>query len=280
MKNSLLFILLCFSCSSLLMEGRFAKADPQVDIQNLETRVFIGQAYPSGNVYLQCFHRETNCQSARPKELLILPLGDTKSVLEKTQLKASFVKVMKDQQKGDTVKSIYIPGAEGMDDDHESCGIGEIKKIKQYKYVSDALEDYFSSMSTHCEPNEGRIGIYHTDSSNYSFLVLGIDPGIAVAELKPLSGKRPLTPADKQEIIKQKRDDEKAAANCTGNPAYIDSATQIAEIRLAEGDFRLRLSTYENSSCHGHLSNVYILDVLQRNAVLRKFEVYRFQGAL
>jgi hypothetical protein len=257
------------------MEDCLAQTDSQL-IQGLDRRVFIGQAYPSGNVYLQSFYRKAGYQPRWPKELLILPLGDTKSVLGKTQMKASFVKAMKDGLEDDVVKSMYIPGAEGMNDGHESCGLGEIKKVEQYKYISG---DYFHAMSDHCEPNEG-VGIYHIDSSKYSFLVFGIDPGIAVADLKLLSGKRPLAPADRQEIAKKKREDEKAADECTGNPAYIDSAAQIAEIGLAGGDLRLRLSTYLDPGCGGHLSSIYILDVLRRYVVLRKFEVDRYQGAL
>jgi len=259
------------------MENCLAQADSQLDIQGLDRRVFIGQAYPSGNVYLQSFYRKDGYQPRWPKELLILPLGDTKSALGKTQIKASFVKVMKDGLEDDVAKSIYIPGAEGMNDGHQSCGLGEIKKVaEQYQYISG---DYFGALSDHCEPNEG-VGIYHTASSKYSFLVLGIDPGIAVADLKLLSGKRPLAPADRQEIAKRKREDKKAADECTGNPTYIDSATQIAEIGLAEGDLRLRISTYEDPGCGGRLSSIYILDVVRRNMVLRKFEADRYQGAL
>jgi len=261
------------------MEPGLAKADSQFDLQDLDKSVFIGQAYPSGNVYLECFNRKVGCQSLWPKELLILPLGDTKSVLAKTQIKASFVKIMKDEQEDDATKSIYIPGAEGMNDGHESCGLGEIKKVKPYKYISDPPIDYFDAMSDHCEPNAG-VGIYHAGSSEYSFLVLGIDSAIAVANLKLLSGKRPLTAADRQEIAKKKREYKKMAADCTGAPAYIDSAVQIAEVSLAEGDFQLRVSTYDNPGCGGHLSSIYILDVLQRNVVLRRFDVYRYQGAL
>jgi hypothetical protein len=279
MKRNLLITLLCFSFSSLLVEASLVKADAQIDIRDLDRKVFIGQAYPSGNVYLECFHRKDGYQPLWPKELLILPLGDTKSVLGKTQMKASFVKVMKDGLKDNVIQSIYIPGAEGMDNDHESCGLGEVKKVEQYKYISG---DYFSAMSDHCEPNEG-VGVYHTDSSKHSFLVLGIDPGIAVSDLKLLSGNRPLTPADRQEIVKQKGEDKKAAAQygeCTGNPAYIDSATQIAAIGLAQGDLRLRVSTYDNPGCGGHLDSIYILDVLRGNMALSKFEAHRYQGAL
>jgi hypothetical protein len=255
------------------------KADAQIDIRDLDRMVFIGQAYPSGNVYLECFHRKAGYQPVWPKELLILPLGDTKSVLGKTQMKASFVKVMKDGLKDNIIQSIYIPGVEGMDDSHESCGLGEVKKVEQYKYISG---DHFDAMSDHCEPNEG-VGIYRTDSSKYSFLVLGIDPGIAVSDLKLLSGNRPLTPADRQEIVKQKSEDKKAAAQygeCTGDPAYIDSATQIAEIGLAQDDLRLRVSTYETPGCGGHLYSIYILDVLRGNMALSKFEARRYRGAL
>jgi hypothetical protein len=279
MKRNLLFTLLCFSFSSLLVEASLVKADAQIDVRGLDRRVFIGQAYPSGDVYLECFHRKAGRQPLWPKELLILPLGDTKSALDKKQMKASFVKVMKDGMEGNVIQSIYIPGAEGMDDSHESCGLGEAKKVEQYKYISG---DYFDAMSDHCEPNEG-VGVYRTDSSKYSFLVLGIAPEIAVKDLKPLSGKRPLTPADRQEIVKEKREDKKAAAQygeCTGVATYIDSAIQIAAIGLAQGDLRLRVSTYENPGCGGHLYSIYVLDVLRRNVALRKFEASRYQGAL
>src|SRR5262244_1084488 len=279
MKRSLSFIVLCFFCSSLFMEPILAQAVSQLDVQGLDKKVFIGQGYPSGNVYLECFRGKADCQSLWPKELLIMPLGDTNSVLGKTKMKASFVKVMKDGLKNNVIRSTYIPGAEGMDGDHESCGLGEIKRVEQYKYIPERAADYFDAMIDHCESNEG-VGIYHTSSSKYSFLVLGIDAGIAVADLKLLSGKRPLTPADQQEIAKRKRELQEEAVECETAPAYIDSATQIAEISLAESDLRLKVSTYENPGCGGHLSGIYILDVLRRNMVLRKFEVDRFQGAL
>src|SRR5215470_3034042 len=279
MKRSLSFIVLCFFFPSLFMESNLAQGVSQLDVQGLDKKVFIGQAYPSGNIYLDCFRGKADCHSLWPKELLIMPLGDTNSVLGKTKMKASFIKVMKDDLKNNVIRSTYIPGAEGMDGDHESCGLGEIKRVEQYKYIPERAGDYFDAIVDHCESNEG-VGIYHTASSKYSFLVLGIDPGIAVADVKLLSGKRPLAPADRQEIARQKREDKKAATECTTNPAYIDSAAQIAEIALPEGDSRLKISAYENPGCYGHLSSIYILDVLRGNMVLRKFEVYRYKGPL
>lgn len=64
------------------------------------------------------------------------------------------------------------------------------------------------------------------------------------------------------------------------NTAYIDSAIQIAEISLTEGNLRLRVSTYETPGCLGHMASAYILDLLQGNSVLRKLEVDRIRGVL
>jgi hypothetical protein len=278
MKRALLLALLCFS--SLLAEASLAQANSQLNIRSLEKRVFIGQAYPSGNVY---FERLTSQEGAPPwpKELLILPLDDKKSALGKKYMTASFVKVMKDRSENGAFKSLYIPGAEGMDDSHDSCGLGVIKKAQGYEYLSE--EDYFYTTFNTCEPNEG-LGHYRTERSKYSFLVLGVPAGTAVADVKPLSGKRPLTAADRREIIKEKIEDKKNAAEygggCTTNPGYIDSAIQIAEIGLADGDLRLRLSTYENAGCAGHLVRVYILDALQGAKTLRKIKVIRPRGAI
>jgi hypothetical protein len=195
-------------------------------------------------------------------------------------MKASFVDVMKDGLKGNVVLSTYIPGVEGMDKyDHASCGLGESKSVDQYKYISEKTSDYFYAMSDYCEPSEG-IGVYRTAATNYSFLVLGIDPRIAVANIKLLSGNRPLTSADRLEIASMKKEQRKDAIECTTNPAYIDSAIQIAEISLAEGNLRLRVSTYETPGCLGHMASVYILDLLQGNSVLRKLEVDRIRGVL
>src|SRR5215468_4844906 len=123
-------------------ERPVVQAVSQLDVEGLDKKVFIGQAYPSGNVYLECFRDDkTDCQSLWPKELLIVPLGDTHSVLKKTQMKASFVKVMKDELENNITPSFYIPGTEGMDEDHKSCGLGEMKRVEQYKYISEPVED-------------------------------------------------------------------------------------------------------------------------------------------
>src|SRR5215470_1455184 len=110
MKRSLSSTLLCFFFSSLSLNIIFAQTIPQPDVQDLDKKVFIGQAYPSGNVYLECFsNKKTDCTRLWPKELIILPLGDAGSVLGKMQMNASFVKIMKDGLGKNAVLSTYIP---------------------------------------------------------------------------------------------------------------------------------------------------------------------------
>src|SRR5215831_21001860 len=101
-----------------------------------------------------------------------MPLGDTNSVLGITKMKASFVKVMKDGLKNNVIRSTYIPGAEGMDGDHESCGLGEIKRVEQYKYIPERAGDYFDAIVDHCDFIVD-VGIYHNTSSIYFLLALG-----------------------------------------------------------------------------------------------------------
>jgi len=71
------------------MEPILAQAVSQLDVQGLDKKVFIGQAYPSGNIYLECFRGKADCQSLWPKELLIVPLDDKNAVLKKTRRSAS-----------------------------------------------------------------------------------------------------------------------------------------------------------------------------------------------
>jgi len=87
--------------------------------------------------------------------VLIMPLGDTNSLFGETKMKPSFINVMKDDLKNNVIRSTYIAGVEGMDGDHESCGLGEIKRVEQYKYIPERAVDYFDAIVDHCESNEG-----------------------------------------------------------------------------------------------------------------------------
>ena len=69
------------------------------------------------------------------------------------------------------------------------------------------------------------------------------------------------------------------AGDCTTTPAFIDSAT-----RLFQGNFdnrlTVRLSAYKTPGCNGHLSTIYLLDVLRGDALMRTFQASQNHGPL
>src|SRR5215467_8253589 len=77
----------------------------QPAINALKDQVFIGQAYPSGNVYVKSF----SGNRLWPKELLLVPL-----VSDRPSSRAPLV--------SETMQPAYIPAIEGMDDQHDACG--------------------------------------------------------------------------------------------------------------------------------------------------------------
>jgi hypothetical protein len=141
MNCKIYLLILTFLCGILLLGSAFVAARIQPEIRDLSRKVFIGQAYPSGNVYLKRFSDDLNNPSPSPKGLLILPLGNTKNAVEK-KIEATFVKTVEgktEEENGYKIaKYLYFPGDEGMEgpDDHNSCGLGVIKKVESYEYLS------------------------------------------------------------------------------------------------------------------------------------------------
>jgi hypothetical protein len=74
-----------------------------------------------------------------------------------------------------------------------------------------------------------------------------------------------MTRAEQAEVARLKAE---PAGDCTTTPAFIDSAT-----RLFQGNFdnrlTVRLSAYKTPGCNGHLSTIYLLDVLRGDALMR-----------
>src|SRR5262252_4108636 len=84
------------------------------DRTSVATGLFIGQVYPSGNVYLKPLDGEDRPVGNLPKSLFLLPLSSDSAVLKSPPGAATLV--------SPTVKFDYIPRLEGMDDQHLTCG--------------------------------------------------------------------------------------------------------------------------------------------------------------
>ena len=225
----------------------------------LKNQVFIGQVYPSGNVYVKSF----SPNRAWPKELALVPL-----VNDRPPSRAPLV--------SDAMQPAYIPAIEGMDDQHDPCGPLPAKPLDlSFEYLSD---EFFDGMIDYCETNED-VAVYHTSPSQFSYTVLGFNPDMALDNVRLVEGPRPMTAVEEQEAVEEKRQGEKIAKDCTTVPAYIDSAARFLEAGLPNG-MTLRLSSYKNPGCAGHLSTVYLLDILRGNTVLATFQLVQNQGVL
>ena len=275
----LLSIMLCMLFLPLIAAWA-QHGNSKTDLVALSDNIFLGQIYPSGNIYLTSFSEKAGDASFWPKEISVFGLGTDKADTGKP-VKASFVKVMASKIEDNVILSIYIPGFEKMDDEHYFCGIGKNKKDPNFKYLS---HDFFYAVLDNCEMNDG-IALYHTSpSKKYSYMVIAFGSQIQLSDYRIFlrNQKRPLTSDEQKEVIKAKQEAEKSSDDyeCTTVPAYLDSAVQLFSAELAGTDIQLRVSTYDTPGCAGHWASVYILDFLKGNKLLRTIEHVQYRGVI
>lgn len=248
----------------LMLNASAVTSAKQTSLGEVSHQVFIGQSYPSGNVYLKSFTGSKDW----PKELSLIPLVEDADTRGSGILKAVLF--------SGVMPSAYIPALEAMDDQHDACGSGETKKVEPaFQYLSD---DFFDAMVDHCEANDD-VAVYRSSSSQSSFKVLAFGSGVTLTEIRHVTGLRPITPAEQQELAQQKQQPDKNATGCTTVPAFIDSATRLVEASMG-GGLTLRVSSYKDPGCAGHLATIYILDVLRETNVLTTFRIIQNQGVL
>jgi hypothetical protein len=231
----------------------------QPGIDQLKDQLFIGQVYPSGNVYVKSFSENR----VWPKELSLVPL-----VTDRPPSKSPLF--------SERMQPAYIPAIEGMDDQHDPCGPIPAKALDlSFEYLSD---EFFNGMIDYCETNED-VAVYHTEPSQFSYTVLAFNSDVVFDNVRVVEGTRPMTDAERQRTEEEKRQTEKIAKDCTTVPTYIDSAALFLEAGLGNG-ITLRLSSYKNPGCAGHLSTIYLIDLIRGNTVLTTFQLVQNQGVL
>jgi hypothetical protein len=258
----------------LLVQAR----PPVAQIDRLGEEVFIGQLYPSGNAYLKPFTGDSASKPLWPENLTLIALGESRSDLPLMR-PGALDRVLASTTEDDVVKSIYIPGLEGMDEGHDACGLGRINR-QDPEHVSIS-HDFFRANIDHCEPNDG-VAVYRSMPSKYSVMTIGVPAGVAFATQNVILDKRlrPLTAAEKAEIDRQKAAVSGNSNDCTTEPAYRDAAVQMFEGTTRGGNVTLRVSFYSNPGCGGHIADIYILDLLSNGELLKSFEIRQFQGVL
>jgi hypothetical protein len=280
MKVARAVIILALCRSLLILDVHSRPQGQTIDVDALGDHLFMGQAYPSGNVYLRPFSGNPKTKSFWPDELSLISIGGIRPGVSSIRL-AVRERVLASRTENGVVKSVYIPGAEGMDESHLSCGLGDI--IPESPSQQLISRDFFRAMFDHCEPNDG-VGLYRTSGSNYSVMIIAVANNISLANHEViLDGRpRPLMVAEREEISREKSAAAKnqAQLECTSNPSYLDAAVEIFQASIEERNLTLRVSTYDNPGCAGHLASIYILDVLRNGEMVKKFEFLQYQGPL
>jgi|SRR5688572_5443904 len=246
--------------SGLTVPAQITETDPE----SFAANILIGQVYPSGNTYLKFFD---GGKTAWPRTVLLTPLSSHAPQSRPTPAEAMLSKT--------TISSDYIPAVEGLDDEHRACGSAQPrKKNASLQYQS---EDFFDAVFDYCDPNDG-VALYRSSGLSYSVKVLAYTPEIALSNVRQVTGRRPVTSAEKQQIAKQKQEMARTGP-CTTTPVFIDSAVRLLEAE-AGNRISVRLSSYKTPGCSGHLATVYILDILRGQDVIRTFQTSHSHGPL
>ncbi len=257
----------------------------------IAVKIFLGQAYPSGKVYLRPFPIPGKSLSENdylksfvwPKFIKYRSLSGSNAYAAILR-ECGFIEAMHDgeieiEPGVSQVQSAYIPGLECMDDFHEGCTKKFYRpKNPRYKYLG---RDFFEQILDNCNSNEGTAIYKSNDTGVCSFMVIAYDPGLQVSNIELSEGKvRPLTLDESKQLEKEKAEGRRNKSDCTTEPVYIDSAYQLLNAKLGGTDFSIRISQYVNPGCMGHLAKIFILDIIKSGVLLKKYELVQYEGAI
>lgn len=210
----------------------------------------IGQVYASGNIYVAGFDEDE--KRPWPSHLTLVPLQKSPP----RNLQAEFVRVVAQDSE-------------------------EQRQFARREGGGEAGKDIFSTLDGTAIQDRNlaryRAGMKVTSPES----VFGWDPKLSFGEISysEYGLPRPVSDRERREIDVEKRK-VPAGTKCTTVPRYIDSATQVLTAKLSRSLANIRLSRYETPGCAGHLSEIYILDVIVPGQQPRRFEFTHAKGVM
>jgi hypothetical protein len=235
-----------------LLVGAVIRVHGQHSAEEIAGSIVIGQAYTSGNVYLGGF---TGTEPREwPKRVTVNALRTPNAL----PLAADFTRALAP----DSEELFSFPQRE----DGGSAG-------------PDDLFSTIDSMSV----TDANIAIYRSTARVAKPLpVFGWDEGLTMTDVsfRNNGARRPMTSTERLQIAEEKRASTPRDVECTTEPRFLDAATVILDARVGKTKTTIRLSTYATPGCAGHLSEVYVLDVLEPGQEPRRFEFRHYVGLL
>jgi hypothetical protein len=271
---------------------------------DLTGKIFLGEAYPSGNVYLQAFvgtilvdwaSGALELKASELKELSRWPVSVTLQPIHGQAAKDAAVKAAHGlAERRERVKNVlstkpvkngisietdeYLPAKEGMDTNHESCGL-PYKINPKLKYADES--DFFETVLDYCSMDDNVVHYRISGAASAkAYAVLALAKGLELDSVDyPKNRKRPLSAAEAAGL-KRIKAAAKPDEDATTVPQYFDSAEVLLEGAIKGQPFRLRISTYQDAGAGGHLSHVYIADVVEKDHVVGTYVLTHYFGPI
>ena len=217
--------------------------------EDIARAIVIGQAYVSGNVYVGGFVEDE--RRAWPKAIDGVPLEEGR----RERVSADFFRIVEQ----DSEEQYYFPQREGDPEDKDL--FITIDKA--------AIED--RNLARYRAP----VGV------DQSVSFLGWDRRFPLVDISYReNGKaRPLTSEEQKQVTADKASLPKNV-ECSTEPRYLDSAKIILTANVANTSSSIRVSSFLNPGCAGHLSEIYLLDVMSPGQPPRRFEFRHYHGVL
>jgi hypothetical protein len=224
--------------------------DARQTAEEIARSVVIGQAYPSGNVYVAGFIEDE--PRPWPKRIAGVPLDAART----GRITADFFRIVAQ----DSEEQYYFPQRE-----------------------ADTFEaDVFATIDRAAITDRNLARYRAPGSSDESVSFLGWDDRLMMNEVsfRDHGESRPATTREREAIAADRRKSIPKDFECTTVPQFLDDAKIILTANVANTKVSIRLSKYSTPGCAGHLADIYVLDVIEPGREPRRFEFLHYQGVL
>ena len=230
--------------------GLASHAEARQTADQIARAIVIGQTYVSGNVYIAGFDDDE--KRSWPRRITLVPLQEPGPPLS-----ADFFRTVTQ----DSEEQYYFPRRET---------VGDVSEL-----------DIFSTVDRAALEDRNLARYRAEDGVQRSVPVFGWNAALPLTDIS-FSEKgrlRPTTASEHREIDADRKSIPKDF-ECTTVPQFLDSAKVILTAKVANSNVSIRVSQYITPGCAGHLSQIYVLDVLAPGQEPRRFEFRHYHGVI
>jgi hypothetical protein len=236
---------------AILIAGALAPISGQAppSAEEIARRVVVGQAYPSGNVYVAGFVEDE--PRPWPTRIVGVPMDTNRT----GRITADFFRIVAQ----DSEEQYYFPQRE-----------------------ADAFEDDVFATIDRAAITDRNLARYRASSApDRSVGFFGWDDHLNLVDISRSSASqvRPITAEERKQVAAARSSIPKDI-ECTTVPQFLDDAKIILTASVSATNLSIRLSKYSTPGCAGHLADIYVLDVVEQGREPRRFEFRHYQGLL